>query len=108
MLQNADRIVTEDQAWQRMNTVPQQLWRDDGTLPIAAHVVLNIDSETGETSILWTGESYAGTVQCVTQGLQGPLRVRPTFEMHGDMPVMQMLLVDDEGKSWANLISMVW
>lgn len=102
LIRLANAIVSADDVRQRAATVSQQPWPEDGSLPIAAHVPLYTDPDTGEQDVLWTGSAYGVTAACQTRGAIGPLRVRPTLEMDGKHPVLHVRLVDDEGRTWAH------
>jgi hypothetical protein len=106
-VQWADQVVAARQAAERARTVPQEEWREDGTLPVAAHALLFEDEEFGR-QVRWTGVGLGVEVTVVTQGEVGPLRVKPTFEMHNGDPVICVRLVDEEGRTRANAFQMVW
>lgn len=103
----AEQVVAASAAAQLACTVPQEPWPADGSLPVAAHVLQYVDPDTGEREVKWTGTWYGLTVSCVTRGVDVPVRVKPTFEVLGDVPIISLRLVCDEGYTRAHAVCRV-
>lgn len=103
LVQWADAVVARDKETERRRTVPQEPWPADGTLPVAAHFVQYVRAD-GKREIKWTGAWRGLIVECLTVGVEVPVRVKPTFEMLGDVPIISLRLVCDEGYTRAHVI----
>lgn len=103
LIQWANAVVARDEETERRLTVPQEPWPADGTLPVAAHFLQLVRSD-GKREIKWTGTWRGLTVECLTVGVDVPVRVKPTFEMLGDEPSISLRLVCDEGYTRAHAV----